>query len=204
MCCCNDAKLIAASQELVYFETEPHPEYHWKTISRDFRREYGADIFHACTPFLPRDFSRRVFGFREVAPARRLSTPSDFIEGTRLITVTLTARWAIYGGDRPIHAEFNLNLKLIDTSSQEKSVAILPAPGVLTQSRITGRPNVKVFNGSTPYRRAIRWKRERARTGEKGENMEEGARRGGGARNGAGPPFLLFRAVYFSRENSVA
>lgn len=33
------------------------------------------------------------------------------------------------------------------------------------------------------------------------ENMEEGE---GGKEWSAGPPFLLFRAVYFSRENSVA
>lgn len=106
-----------------------------------------------------------------------------------------------YLHDDPIHAEFNRNLKLIDTSSQEGRTLFCQLSVVLTQSWITGRPNVKVFNGSTPYRRAIRWKRERARTGEKGEReYGEGRRRGNGVR----APFLLFRAVYFSRENSVA
>jgi len=108
-----------------------------------------------------------------------------------------TTIWAIYA---TVRAKFNRNLKLIDTSSQEGRSPFCQLPAVLTQSRITGRPNVKVFNGSTPYRQAIRWKRERARSGEKGER-EYGGNRGGME---CGPPFLLFRAVYFSRENSVA
>jgi len=156
------------------------------------------DIFHACIHFFWKTisfFMLRIFRFPRFVPMWRRSTPFDLVKGTWLITIP---QWAIYA---TVHAKFNRNLKLIDTSSQEGRSPFCQLPAVLTQSRITGRPNVKVFNGSTPYRRAIRWKRERARSGEKDEREYGGGNRGGME---CGPPFLLFRAVYFSRENSVA
>lgn len=60
---------------------------------------------------------------------------------------------------------------------------------MLTQSRITSRPSVKVFNGLTPYRPATRWKREA------GENPAGKCAKGGGVggeTGNAGPPFFYF------------
>lgn len=85
-----------------------------------------------------------------------------------------------------------------------KSIAILAATAtggvvVFTQSRITSRPSVKVFNGSSLYRRAIRSEKARQELARKREREYEDK-----GERGRETPFLLFRAVYFSRENSVA
>lgn len=93
-------------------------------------------------------------------------------------------------------AKFNRNFKLVGTSSREDRSSFWQLPVVLTQSRITSRPSVKVFNGSSPYHRAIRSERARARTGEK---VSGSMRRWQNGRGGGSAESLFF---YFGLSTS--
>lgn len=95
------------------------------------------------------------------------------------------------------NVKFNRNFKLIGTSSREDRSLFWQLPMVLMQSRITSRPSVKVFNGSSPYRRAI-FVRERARA-RTGEKVSAGIR-GGGRRNGGAEPLFFYFGLSTSPE----
>lgn len=93
------------------------------------------------------------------------------------------------------HAKFNRDFKLIGTSSREDRSSFWQLPMVLMQSRITSRPSVKVFNGSSPYRRAIFVQKEHGQ-----ESARKWAGIWGGGRNGGAEPLFFYFGLSTSPE----
>lgn len=175
------------------FRTEYHSRYHRKSIPHDFRREYRYGYFSRLYTFLLR--KTMAFLRQEFLQEFKLCSISSKIFSWPL---SLTIRWVIYTGVWfHSNVKFNRNFKLIGTSSRKDRSLFWQLPMMLTQSRITSRPSVKVFNGLSPYRRAI-FVRERARA-RTGEKVNAGIR-GGGRRNGGAEPLFFYFGLSTSPE----
>lgn len=90
----HDTKLIVANQELVYFERKRIPSIIgklYRVISAGNTTQIFFTLVHVHL-FKRLFYAGDFFGFHEAAPARRHSTPSDFIRGTWQITITVNRK----------------------------------------------------------------------------------------------------------------